>query len=109
VAGCLIVFSGVVLYKITYHLDKHGKDHEQVEGRVRYRHVDGDQTEIEGNEDDVELWISSVQEEIRHNGDAKKAYEMESVGIQMGLPIVQVEDIDNEDDGDEDSVRHRIT
>lgn len=106
----VIVFSGVVLYKITYHLDKHDKDHDPIEqGPIRYRHVNGDQTEIEGD-DDVELWMSSVQDEIRHNGhDKNKAYETESIGIQMGLPTVQVENIDDEEEDEDDSVRHRIT
>ena len=109
-AGCLIVFSGVVLYKVTYHLDKHNVDHEEGDGIVRYQHVNGSKTEIEGDEDS-ELWIKSVSAEML-NGDSKKAYEMESIGIQMGLPTVQVEetlDEEEEENESDSSIRHRIT
>lgn len=110
-AGCAIVFSGVVLYKITHHLDKHGKDHEESEGAdglVRYRQVNGSsQTDTE---EDAE-WMESVPVEMLHSNDTKKAYEMKSVDIQLGLPTVQSEESEEEDD-DEDSdssMRHRIT
>lgn len=117
VAGCLIVFSGVVLYKITHHFDKHDKDHGESDGIVRYRHVNGDQIDIDergGEEDEEEMWMNSVSVEMLHNGDKEKAYEMESVGIQMGLPTVQVaeteeDDSKDEENDDESAIRHRIT
>lgn len=113
-AGCLIVFSGVVLYKVTYHLDKHGKDEEETERTVRYRQVNGSQTEIE---EDAELWLETVPPEMLHNGDSKKAYEMEAVDIQMGLVAVEFQEtkeVEDGEDGDlgddsESSMRHRIT
>jgi len=93
-------------------MDKHDKGHTEIKEPVRYRQVDGDQTTIEGDED-AELWMESVQAEMLHSDDKKMAYEVESVGIQMGLAtVLQVEKTDDNDEENEDSdssMRHRIT
>jgi solute carrier family 35 protein C2 len=74
VAGCLIVFSGVILYKVTYHLAQHDKGD-------RYRSVDDSQNDNEEEED--ASWIDIVPVKLLQN-DPKLAFETTaSVGIQM--------------------------
>jgi solute carrier family 35 protein C2 len=109
VAGCLIVFSGVLLYKVSYHLDKHGKGSEE-DGRVRYEHVENGEQQQNG-------WIESVDGKILDGDVEKTSFEMESVGIQMGLPTVHAQDLSGDSDDDYESsdsdngesIRHRIT
>lgn len=103
VAGCLIVFSGVVLYKVSYHLDKdRNKEHEE-DGIVRYEHVENGEQQLNG-------WDESIDGEML-NGEVKKSsLEIESVGIQMGLSKADLlaQDENGKCDDDE-SIRHRIT
>jgi hypothetical protein len=86
VAGCLIVFSGVVLYKVTYHLAQHDKGE-------RYQTVDNSQND---DEDDA-LWINNVPGKLLQH-DPKSAFETASTGIQMGLPTVQKVDEEEEEE-----------
>lgn len=100
VAGCLIVFSGVVLYKVSYHLDKdRNKEHEE-DGIVRYEHVENGEQQLNG-------WIESIDGEMLSGEVKKTSLEMESVGIQMGSSKVLAQDENGECDDDE-SIRHRI-
>lgn len=103
------------MYKITYHLDNHGKDHEGAvdnDGRpVRYRQVNGS-SHTQDMDQDEDLWMESVAVEMLHSNGDKRMYETDSVGIQMGLPEVRTDESDDEEgdslEGDsDDSIRHR--
>lgn len=86
-AGCLIVFSGVVLYKVTYHLAQHDKGD-------RYQTVDNSQND---DEEEDALWINNVPGKCLQN-DPKSPSETASTGIQMGLPTVQKADDEEEEE-----------
>jgi hypothetical protein len=86
VAGCLIVFSGVVLFKVTHHLAKNHKGEQ-------YRPVD----ELQNNDEEASgLWMTNVPVKLLQNAD-KLSFEMESLGIQMEISGERQEDDDEND------------
>lgn len=97
----MIVFSGVVLYKVTYHLEQYDKGE-------RYRSVDDSQNDYE---EDAALWMDNVPVKLLQN-EPKSAFETATVGIQMGLPTMQIvsdEEEEEDKENDSSSSHHHIT
>ena len=100
--GCLIVFAGVVLYKVTYHLAKNGKKEGSNDGRVQFEALNA--AESEDSEEEKEVWFENVPQKLSRYVSDKYTYEMKSIDIQMDMPS---DGVSLEDDT-ESPMRHRV-